>query len=67
VPWPFEPLEVRHLDPYDFVLSKLARWREHDREDVRRVAAKLDLARLRAMVREALPLYVGDDRWVRAS
>lgn len=67
VPWQFQHLDVKYLAPYDFVLSKLARWHGNDREDVRRVLPILDPVLLRDAVKAALPLYIGDERSVRSN
>jgi predicted metal-dependent hydrolase len=64
-PWTFEHLDVRYLSPYDFVISKLARWHAQDQEDARVVAVTVDLPTLRDKVRQALPVYIGPEERVR--
>lgn len=62
-------VEVRLLSPLDLAISKLARFSEQDREDIRRLAEEglIDARRLRARAEDALNAYVGDTRSVRTS
>lgn len=66
-PWQFEHLNVKYLDAYDFTLSKMARWHTNDREDVRHVLPVLDPVQLRNVVKDSLPVYIGDERSIRAN
>ncbi|KLU61794.1 hypothetical protein CEB3_c19730 [Peptococcaceae bacterium CEB3] len=58
----FTHLRVGVLDPYDWVLSKLARWRGHDEDDVRAVLPRLDSKELFSRLRDSLPDYIGRER-----
>jgi hypothetical protein len=62
-------VEVRLLSPLDLAVSKLARFSEQDREDIRRLAEEglVDARRLRARAEDALKACIGDTRSVRTS
>ena len=62
-------VEVRLLSPLDLAVSKLARFSEQDREDIRQLAAEglIDAKKLRVRAEEALKAYVGDTRSVQMS
>jgi hypothetical protein len=62
-------VEVRVLAPIDLAVSKLARFTDQDREDIRLLAQKrlIDAAALRKRAEEALTGYVGDATPVRTS
>ncbi|MHB1651828.1 MAG: DUF6036 family nucleotidyltransferase [Desulfitobacteriaceae bacterium] len=63
--WSFKHLRVGVLDPYDWVLSKLARWRGHDEDDVKAVLPQLDGKELFTRLQESLPDYIGRERDVQ--
>lgn len=62
-------IEVRVLSPVDLAVTKLARFTEQDRDDVRLLARKglIDSASLRKRAAEALTGHVGDVGSVRTS
>ena len=62
-------LDVRLLTPLDLAVSKLARFSDQDRDDIRALArAKLlDASALRRRAEEALPDYVGNLARIRTS
>lgn len=62
-------LDVRLLAPVDLAVSKLARFAEVDRGDVRLLAARklVDADALRHRAKEALAGYVGDIARIRGS
>ena len=62
-------LDVRLLSPIDLAVSKLSRFEEHDREDIRALArlGLIDADALRRRAEDALPGYVGDVRRVKTS
>jgi hypothetical protein len=55
-------LEVRLLSPVDLAISKLGRWADHDRSDVRALveAHLLDRGEFERLANEALSYYVGN-------
>jgi hypothetical protein len=57
-----ERLDVRLLSPLDLAVSKLSRFSEQDREDIRALAAErlITAAGLKKRAAEALPGYVGN-------
>lgn len=62
-------VEVRLLSPLDLAVSKLARFSDQDREDIRQlaVAGLIDAKSMRARAEGALKAYVGDTRSVQTS
>ena len=62
-------LEVRLLTPLDLAVSKLARFGDQDRDDIRVLAAAglIDAAALRKRAEAALPDYVGNLERIRNS
>ena len=64
-----EPVEVRLFSPLDLAVSKLARFAEHDRDDIRAMARAglIEESALRQRAEEALGGYVGDSRRIRTS
>jgi len=62
-------LEIRLLAPLDLAVSKLSRFSEQDRQDIRALARAglLDASALRRRAEAALPDYVGDLRRIRNS
>jgi len=62
-------VEVRLLSPLDLAVSKLARFSDQDREDIRQLAVDglIDAKSLRARAESALKAYVGDTRSVQIS
>lgn len=62
-------LDVRILSPVDLAVSKLARYAQPDREDIKALAAAglLDPAKLRRRAEEALAGYIGRANDVRIS
>jgi hypothetical protein len=64
-----EPVEVRLFSPLDLAVSKLARFADHDREDIRALARAglIEPRSLRRRAEEALGAYVGDPRRIRTS
>lgn len=62
VSWVFKHLRIGVLDPYDWVLSKIARWRGNDEEDVKTILPRLNSKELFARFQEALPDYIGQER-----
>jgi hypothetical protein len=62
-------LDVKLLAPVDLAVSKLARFVEHDQDDIRALArfGLIDAKSLRERAREALPDYVGDLKRVENS
>lgn len=61
-PWSFRHLRIGVLDPYDWVLSKLARWRGHDEDDVKALLPRLDGKQLFERLKDSLPDYIGRER-----
>ena len=61
-PWIFKHLRVGVLDPYDWVLSKLARWRGHDEDDVKTILPRLNSEQLFERLKDSLPDYIGRER-----
>lgn len=64
-PWSFIHLRVGVLDPYDWVLSKLARWRGNDEDDVKAILPQLNSRILFTRLQESLPDYIGRERDVQ--
>lgn len=64
-----EIFEVRLLSPVDLAVSKLARFAEHDQDDVRALAAEglLNSKDLKERAEEALKHYIGNPDPVRTS
>lgn len=64
-----EPVDVRLFSPLDLAVSKLARFAEHDQDDIRALARAglLRAAGLRRRAGEALGDYVGDARRIGTS
>jgi hypothetical protein len=64
-----EPVEVRLFSPLDLAVSKIARFADHDREDIRALARAglIEPRSLRRRAEEALGAYVGDSRKVKTS
>lgn len=64
-----EPIEVRLFSPLDLAVSKLARFAEHDREDIQvlALAGLIEPRALRRRAEEALSGYVGDPKQIRTS
>ena len=64
-----EPVEVRLFSPLDLAVSKLARFAEHDRDDIRSLARAglIEQSALRRRAEEALAGYVGESRRIRTS
>ncbi len=62
-------IRVRVLEPVDLAVSKLARFGEIDRDDIRALARQglLDAKKVRERALAALPGYVGDHRSVQTS
>lgn len=62
-------LDVRLFSPVDLAVSKLARFEQHDREDIRVLAdaGLIDANGLRRRAEEALPNYVGDVQRLKTS
>lgn len=62
-------LDVRLFSPLDLAVSKLARFAEHDRDDIRALARAglIRVAALRRRAGEAMADYVGDADTVRTS
>ncbi len=62
-------LDVRLLAPVDLAVSKLARFAEHDQDDIAALArhALIDAASVRARADEALGGYVGELQRVKTS
>jgi hypothetical protein len=62
-------VEVRVLSPVDLAVTKLARFSDQDREDIRLLARKrlIDSAAVRRRAEEALTAYVGNAASVRTS
>lgn len=62
-------LDVRLLSPLDVAVSKLARFEDHDRTDIRALAEAglITERRLRSRAEEALAAYVGNVAGVRVS
>lgn len=62
-------LDVKLLAPVDLAVSKLSRFVEHDREDIRTLArlGLIDAKSLRRRAQEALPDYVGEVKRVENS
>ena len=63
------PVEVRLFSPLDLAVSKLARFAENDREDIRALARAglIEEIALRRRAEEALGGYVGDARRIGTS
>ena len=63
------PVEVRLFSPLDLAVSKLARFAEHDREDIRALASAglIEARSLRRRAEAALAAYVGDTRKIKTS
>lgn len=63
------PVEVRLFSPLDLAVSKLARFAEHDQEDICALARAglIEARSLRRRAEEALGAYVGDSRKVKTS
>lgn len=61
--------DVRLLAPVDLAISKLARFAEVDRDDIRQLARDrlIDAASLRSRAEEALAGYIGNLRHIRGS
>jgi hypothetical protein len=53
--------------PLDLAVSKIARFGEQDREDIRNLSSYFTTEQLRAHAEEALDYYVGNTSWVRGS
>lgn len=62
-------LDVRVLTPVDLAVSKLGRFNDHDRDDIRALAAAglLDAGEFEARAEQALNYYVGHPAAPRAS
>jgi hypothetical protein len=62
-------LDVRLLTPVDLAISKLARFAEVDREDIRQLARDglIDAASIRSRAEEALAGYIGNLRHIQGS
>lgn len=62
-------LDVRLLSPVDIAVSKIARLEDHDRDDIRSLAAEglITEKALRERAMQALAGYVGDEARVRNS
>jgi hypothetical protein len=62
-------IEVRVLSPVDLAVTKLGRFTDQDREDIRLLAEEglIDAASVRKRAEEALSGYVGDTSSVRTS
>lgn len=62
-------LDVRLLSPVDVAVSKIARLEDHDKTDIRALAAEglITEKAMRQRATEALASYVGDDARVRNS
>ena len=62
-------VEVRLLSPIDLAVSKLARFAEHDQEDIRALAAEglLKSKDLKKRAEEALKHYIGNPGPIKAS
>lgn len=63
--WSFKHLRVGVLDPYDWVLSKLARWRGNDEDDVKAILPRLDSKELFTRLQDSLPDYIGREREIQ--
>ena len=62
-------VEVRLLSPVDLAVSKLARFAEHDQDDIKALAAEglLNSKDLKKRAQEALKHYIGDPGPIKAS
>ncbi|WP_020041735.1 DUF6036 family nucleotidyltransferase [Salipiger mucosus] len=58
---------IHVMDPVDLAVSKVARFQDRDREDIRELAAHglIDPERFEQRVTEALDFYVGDITFLR--
>ncbi len=63
--WSFKHMRVGVLDPYDWVISKLARWRGRDESDVKKILHRLDSKELFTRLEDSLPDYIGREREVK--
>lgn len=65
--WAAPGFEVRILHPVDLAISKLGRWAEHDRSDVKSLIDKglLNRDSFERMANEALSYFVGNTKPVR--
>lgn len=63
--WPLRHLRVGALDPLDWVVTKLGRWRGRDPADAVAVARTLEPEGLAERIREAALDFVGDPRHPR--
>jgi hypothetical protein len=66
---PPDVLDVRLFSPTDLAVSKIARFEDHDRDDIAALARAglIDAATVRRRAEEALGGYVGDVKRVKAS
>jgi hypothetical protein len=64
-----KPVEVRLFSPLDLAVSKIARFADHDREDIRALARAglIEPRSLRRRAEEALEDYVGDALRIKTS
>lgn len=62
-------VEVRLLSPLDLAVSKLARFADHDQDDIKALAARglLDGKALRQRAEEALTQYIGNAEPIKTS
>jgi hypothetical protein len=62
-------VEVRLLSPVDLAVSKLARFAEHDQEDIHALAAEglLNSKDLKKRAEEALEHYIGNPDLIKLS
>lgn len=65
--WRFKHLDVWVLDEYGFIVSKMARWEGHDSDDVCQVIPKVNMERLRELVKQNQELYIGHRSRLRSA
>ncbi|POB12342.1 DUF6036 family nucleotidyltransferase [Sulfobacillus sp. hq2] len=58
--WQFRHLTVGWLSPYDWIVSKLGRWQQHDSADAIAVAQNLNPNQLYEYVKDGLNDYIGN-------